>query len=219
MTWLLLALLGGVVALDAVSLGQTMVSRPVVAGTLSGIVTGDVALGLQVGALLELFLLVAVPAGGGRMPEGGVAAVVAVAAATASPGPGGLAFGAALGLLWGELASRTQSVVRGWNGRHVPLPEDGPVLPSAVNRSIALGLGAEAVRGVAITGAGVLLAVVLARPLAAVWPLDLPVTAAFLLMGGLVSVGVVLRGRGLDARASLFFLAGVVAATAAAWPL
>jgi len=212
-------LLGGVVALDAVALGQTMVSRPVVAGTLAGLVTGDVALGVQVGALLELFLLVAVPAGGGRMPEGGVAAVVAVAAATASPGPGGLAFGTALGLLWGELASRTQSVVRDWNGRHVPLPEDGPVLPSVVNRSIGLGLGAEAARGMAVTGAGVLLAFLLAEPLAAAWPLDVAMTAAFLLMGGLVSVGVVLRGRGLDARASLFFLAGMIAATAAAWPL
>lgn len=219
MTWLLLTLLGGVVALDAVSLGQTMVSRPIVAGTLAGLVTGDPVTGLQVGAILELFLLVAVPAGGGRMPEGGVAAVVAVAGASVAPGPGGLALGTAAGLLWGELASRSQSLVRRWNGGHVPLPEDGPVPRSRVSRSIALGLGAEAVRGVVVTGAGVMLTILLARPLATSWPLNLGMTAAFLLLGGLVSVGVVLRGRGLDSRASLLFVAGIVAATVAAWPL
>ena len=218
MTWLLLALLGGVVALDGVSLAQTMVSRPLVAGALAGLVTGDLAAGLQVGALLELFLLVAVPAGGGRMPEGGVAAVVAVATATASPGPGGLALGVAAGLLWGELASRTQAAVRRWNGVHAPLPEDGPVAASAVNRSIALGLGAEAARGAVVTGLGALTMTALSRPLAASWPLEEGITVALLLFGGLVSVGVVLRGRGLDSRASFLFLAGVIAATVAGWP-
>ena len=144
MSGVLLALFGGVVAVDGVSAGQLMVSRPIVAGAIAGLLAGDAATGLQVGVLLELFLLVAVPAGGGRMPEWGVAAVVAVAAATASPGAGGLALGVAAGLLWGDVASRTQSGVRRWNGAHVPLPEDGPVAAAAVNRSILMGLGAEA---------------------------------------------------------------------------
>lgn len=218
MTWVALVFLGGVVALDTVSVGQIMISRPLVAGVLAGLVMGESMVGLQVGVLLELFLLVAVPAGGGRMPEGGVAAIVAVAAAAVAPGPGGLALGVAGGLLWGEVASRTQSRVRSWNGTHVPLPENGAVDPEAVRRSIFLGIAAEAARGVAITGGGVLMVVLTVPRLAPAWPLDAATTAALLLLGGLVSVGVILRGRGLDTRASLLFAVGVAAGVMAAWP-
>lgn len=219
MTWIVLALLGGVVALDAVSVAQTMLSRPLVAGVLAGFVVGDVVAGLQIGALLELFLLVAVPAGGGRMPEGGIASVVAVAAVAAAPGPGGLALGIAGGLLWGDVASRTQLRVRSWNGTHVPRPDLGRVRPRAVARSILLGLGAEALRGVVVTGAGVAFVALTVPYLAPAWPLDSATTAALLLLGGLVSVGVVLRGLGLEARTSLLFTVGLVVGVMAAWPL
>jgi PTS system mannose-specific IIC component len=218
-TWIVLALLGGVVALDAVSVAQTMLSRPLVAGVLAGFLVGEVEAGLQIGALLELFLLVAVPAGGGRMPEGGIAAVVAVAGAAAAPGPGGLALGVAGGLLWGEVASRTQLYVRSWNGTHVPRPDSGPVSPGAVARSILLGLGAEGVRGVVVTGAGVAFVALTVPRLAPAWPLDPGPTASLLLLGGLASVGVVLRGLGLEARTSLLFAVGLAAGVVAAWPL
>ncbi|MEJ2541119.1 MAG: hypothetical protein P8188_14310, partial [Gemmatimonadota bacterium] len=142
---------------------------------------------------------------------------VAVVAAAAAPGAGGLALGVAGGLLWGDLSSRTQSRVRRWNGTHVPLPERGPVLPEAVRRSVALGLAAEALRGVVVTGVGVALAVLLTPWLAQAWPLEPTATAALLLLGGLVSVGVVLRGRGLDTRASVLFAAGIVAGMVAGW--
>jgi hypothetical protein len=218
-SWIALALLGAVVALDAVSVAQAMISRPLVAGALAGILAGDVVTGLQVGALLELFLLVALPAGGGRMPEGGIAAIVAVAAAAAAPGAGGLALGVASGLLWGDIASRTQSRVRSWNGTHVPREESGPVRSPALSRSILLGIGAEAGRGFLVTGAGLLFVGLTVPRLAPVWPLDPEATGALLLLGGLVSIGVMLRGAGLDARASLLFAAGLAAGVVAAWPL
>ena len=53
----LVALLGGVLALDGTSVGQFMLSRPVVAGALTGWMLGDPALGLLIGTLLELYLL------------------------------------------------------------------------------------------------------------------------------------------------------------------
>jgi hypothetical protein len=99
----------------------------------------------------------------------------------------------------------------------VPLPDRGPVSPAAVHRSIALGLLAEAGRGVVFTGAGVLLARVVAPPLAATWPLSQDPTLALLLLGGLVSVGVVFRGRGLGVGASVLFGAGVVLGLVAGW--
>ena len=79
-----LALLGGLLALDATSVGQFMISRPLVAGTLAGWWLGDPAVGLEVGAILELFHLAGVPAGGSRVPESGPATVVAAAARVAN---------------------------------------------------------------------------------------------------------------------------------------
>ena len=79
MSLLWISLLGGVLALDATSVGQFMVSRPLVCGLLAGWVLGDPATGLLVGALLELYLLVSFPSGGARFPEGATATVVAVA--------------------------------------------------------------------------------------------------------------------------------------------
>ena len=74
-----LVVLGGLLALDATSVGQFMISRPLVAGTLTGWWLGDPALGLEIGAILELFHLAGVPAGGSRVPDTGPASVVAVA--------------------------------------------------------------------------------------------------------------------------------------------
>ena len=73
------SLLGGLLALDGTSVGQFMVSRPLVAGALVGWLLGDPATGVAVGAILELYLLVSFPTGGSRFPEGATATVVAVA--------------------------------------------------------------------------------------------------------------------------------------------
>ena len=99
----LVALLGGVLALDATSVGQFMLSRPVVAGAVTGWMLGDPALGLLIGTLLELYLLVSFPSGGARFPEGTTATVVAVATAVASDTAGALPIAIAVGLLWGQV--------------------------------------------------------------------------------------------------------------------
>lgn len=80
LTLLWLALLGGWVAADGTSVGQVMVSRPLVASTLAGWLAGDPAAGAAVGVLLEAFHLAVLPVGAARYPEGGPPAVVAGAA-------------------------------------------------------------------------------------------------------------------------------------------
>ncbi len=82
------SLLGGLLALDATSVGQFMVSRPLVAGALIGWLLGDPPLGFTIGAVLELYLLVSFPTGGSRFPEGATATVVAAASAAGASEPG-----------------------------------------------------------------------------------------------------------------------------------
>ncbi|HVB31391.1 MAG TPA: PTS sugar transporter subunit IIC [Gemmatimonadaceae bacterium] len=72
-----IALLGGVAGLDTVSFPQAMISRPLVAATLGGMLAGAPMHGLLVGAVLELIALETLPVGASRYPEWGSASVVA----------------------------------------------------------------------------------------------------------------------------------------------
>lgn len=71
-----LALLGGLLGLDVVCFPQAMISRPLVAATLTGALFGYPAGGLLCGAALELIALETLPFGASRYPEWGSAAVV-----------------------------------------------------------------------------------------------------------------------------------------------
>ena len=75
MSWLIAALLGGFVGLDATSFPQVMISRPVVAGVLTGVLFGRPAEGLAVGFLVEAFSLIILPIGAARYPDSGTATV------------------------------------------------------------------------------------------------------------------------------------------------
>ena len=86
-TLLLLLAWGTVVALDLVSVPQAMYARPIVAGTVAGLLAGDVTTGLQLGVLLELFALDVLPVGAARYPDHGPATVAAVASAVGAPWP------------------------------------------------------------------------------------------------------------------------------------
>ncbi|OYV73746.1 MAG: hypothetical protein B7Z72_01815, partial [Gemmatimonadetes bacterium 21-71-4] len=61
-----IALLGGVAGLDTVSFPQAMISRPLVAATLGGMLAGAPMHGLLVGAVLELIALETLPVGASR---------------------------------------------------------------------------------------------------------------------------------------------------------
>lgn len=86
-----LILLGGVVAVDATSFGQFMISRPFVAAALGGWVAGDPVAGAAIGVVLETFHLAVLPVGAAKYPEGGPPAVAGGAIfATSTPSPGAL---------------------------------------------------------------------------------------------------------------------------------
>ncbi|MFQ6103139.1 MAG: PTS sugar transporter subunit IIC [Candidatus Glassbacteria bacterium] len=69
---------GGIVAADETSYGQFMLSRPIAAGFLTGIATGNLMLGTILGAVFELLYIDVLPFGGSRFPTAGFAAVISV---------------------------------------------------------------------------------------------------------------------------------------------
>lgn len=190
---MLLILLGALLTLDGVTVGQFMVSRPLVAAALAGLVLGDPMSGLLVGAILEGFLLVAVPSGGGRFPEPGHASVVAAAAAVEVGGGAGIALGVALGLVLGWFGAVTQTAQRELNGRWVPDPADSRVTPERVVRGHLFSIGVDFARGAALTGVGLLAVRLLSPWVGRGWALGPADTRGVLLLGVFVSLGIVAR--------------------------
>jgi PTS system mannose-specific IIC component len=100
--WLLLVLWGTLVGLDLVSVPQALLARPLVAGTVTGLLLGDIEAGLRVGVLLELFALDVLPVGASWYPDYGPATVGATAYAAAMPGwEASLGIACAIGLAVG----------------------------------------------------------------------------------------------------------------------
>lgn len=80
------ALAGGLIGLDRTAAGQFMISQPIVAGPLMGLVLGDVMAGLLIGAVLELIWVMDVPVGTFVPANSTVAAVAATAIAVIGSG-------------------------------------------------------------------------------------------------------------------------------------
>ncbi len=116
---LLLLAWGTLVGLDLVSVPQMMIARPLVAGPIAGAMLGDVATGLQLGVLFELFQYDILPMGATRYPEYGPATVAAVSAAHAAAGTLGLGLGALVGLITGMAGGLSLHALRQLNTRAV----------------------------------------------------------------------------------------------------
>jgi mannose/fructose/N-acetylgalactosamine-specific phosphotransferase system component IIC len=157
---LLLVVWGTAVALDLVSVPQVMIARPVVAGAVAGLLTGDMEAGLRVGVLFELFALDVLPIGAVRYPDYGPATVAATALAAGAPWELGLGISAALGLLLAALGGWSLMMVRRSNARaiqrHAAALAAGE--SSAIRRLQYGGLLRDAARGAALTVLGLVLA-------------------------------------------------------------
>lgn len=112
-----ISLLGGMLGLDVVCFPQMMVSRPLVAATLTGAFVGDATTGVLVGATLELIALATLPFGASRYPEWGSAAVVggAIAAAMHTDRAGALTIGVLAALATAWISGWTLVKLRQWN--------------------------------------------------------------------------------------------------------
>jgi mannose/fructose/N-acetylgalactosamine-specific phosphotransferase system component IIC len=196
----MLVALGSVVALDATSFGQLMLSRPLVAGTLAGAIVGMPLEGALIGALIEVLSLGILPVGAARYPETGTAAVAAVGTlglSAAAPLPEVLLLTLIYGLIWQRIFGATVIAERYLNERLVHAGEDAPVdLHVRIERWHLMSMAADLLRGAAIT----LLALVMGAPVlrAAVAATELPSSAAALAVAA-AAAGVLLgTARALD---------------------
>ena len=150
-----IALLGGLLGLDVVSFPQAMISRPLVAATLGGALIGNAAMGLLVGAALELIALETLPFGASRYPEWGSAAVVGGAIFASHPTqPAGamtLAILSALATTWvgGWSMVKLRQLNAVWASRKRPALESGD--RGAVVSLQLMGMTADFVRGALLT--------------------------------------------------------------------
>jgi PTS system mannose-specific IIC component len=149
-----LAALGAVLGLDVVSVGQGMLSRPIVAATLAGGVLGQPAAGLLAGATLELVALETLPVGASRYPEWGSAAVVggALFASNADARAGALALAVLAGMSTAWVGGTSMVALRRLNGQ-LARASLQPIAAGSGRHVIALqlaGIAADLVRGFAL---------------------------------------------------------------------
>ena len=199
--------LGGLLGLDGTAVGQFMVSRPLVAGWLTGWAAGAPGLGIMIGAILELFLLVSFPTGGARFPEGSTAAVVAVGVAVPFEGSGALAASIAMGLVWGQVGGWSVTVQRRVNSRLVPI--DIASRTGSLGRAHLLAIVTDGVRGSVVTMVGVALGRASLGVVDARWPVDPSMSAGVLYVGAAVSLGILLHDLGGFRRRRVLFVLGL----------
>jgi mannose/fructose/N-acetylgalactosamine-specific phosphotransferase system component IIC len=119
----LLALVGGLLALDRTAAAQFGLSQPIAAGPLVGWLLGDAPGGLLVGGLLQLLYAGALPIGASVPPDEGAATLVAAATAVVGArldpveprAPALLAIAVLAGLATGEVARGLDIWVRRTN--------------------------------------------------------------------------------------------------------
>lgn len=186
--WLAVVILGALVGLDGASWPQLMISRPIAAGTLGGLLFGDPAAGFLSGAILEIVNARHPPYGAARYPETGPASLVA-GAAYAGAGSAGLLPLITVTLAgWaiGWIGSYSVQIQRAVNGRLVGDPNAFGGDARALTRRHRLAMRLDGARAAVITGAFVVPTMVAAR-LASTFPL-LPTQAR--ISGALAAAGI-----------------------------
>ena len=167
---------GTLVGLDLVSVAQTMIARPLVAGGVSGLLLGDVGAGLRVGAVIELFALDVLPVGAARYPDYGPPTVGATALAAGGPWELTLGLAATVALVGAVLGGWSLQLVRRSNA--VAIQDATAALAAGESRAIRRlqygGIARDALRSLLLTAVAIA-----GASAAAVVPLD-RVTAAAL---------------------------------------
>jgi mannose/fructose/N-acetylgalactosamine-specific phosphotransferase system component IIC len=156
---------GTLVGLDLVSVAQTMIARPLVAGTVAGAILGDTSAGMRIGVLLELYALDVLPVGASRYPDFGPATVAAAAAVAGSPWELSLGLAGTVALLIAVLGGWSLQALRQLNAQAIQ--QRAAALAAgesgAIRRLQYAGIARDALRSAGLTTVGLGAALVLAR--------------------------------------------------------
>lgn len=174
MSWLWIALLGGGIGLDSTAFPQIMISRPLVAGAITGLLFGRPYEGMLLGAVLEVFHIATLPIGAARYPEAGTAAVSGAAAylfVTVTLEVSTLFLASVFALAWERIAGASVVLVRRANERLVVDAARVADPARAITRRHAAALALDFVRGALVTLVGALAGAALLYALAPLWGL------------------------------------------------
>jgi mannose PTS system EIIC component len=204
---------GTLVGLDLVSVAQSMIARPLVAGGVAGLLVGDVGTGLRVGALIELFALDVLPVGAARYPDYGPPTVGATALAAGGPWELTLGLAGTLALIGAVLGGWSLQLLRGSNA--AAIQRSTAALAAGESRTIRRlqygGLARDALRSAALTGV-----VIAGAAGAALIPLDRATAAALTIVvvgiGVAAALGGAVRSAGRGRRRA-WLIAGLAAGT------
>jgi PTS system mannose-specific IIC component len=210
---------GTLVGVDLVSAPQMMIARPFVAGTVAGLLLGDVETGLRVGVVFELFQFDVLPVGAVRYPEYGPATIAAVVLAHGMGGTSALGIAAGVGLVLAVAGGVSLHWLRTVNTRVVRKAATALQAgdPRVLARVHAGGLLRDAMRAVAVTAFGLAVATLGIRLGAAALPAPLLGATTVAVGGAALATGAMGLLR-LVGRPSLPWLAaGLAAGLALVW--
>jgi mannose/fructose/N-acetylgalactosamine-specific phosphotransferase system component IIC len=202
--------------LDSVSFAQAMISRPIVAGPLAGLLLGDPISGMWVGGVLEILSLRQLPIGASRGWDTGPAAVAAAAAAVLWPtGPAALLVAVAFGVVVGWAGSWTVHGLRHLNARLVAGEGQALESPARLTARHLSAMVLDLLRAAALTAGAVLSFAVLAGVLGEVPPGPAGTAAALVVLiaaslGIGVDVRMMARGRRLWTAAGVGAALGLI---------
>jgi mannose PTS system EIIC component len=218
LSWALLGL-GAVVALDATSLGQLMLSRPLVAGFLAGVFVGMPFEGALLGALLEALSLGILPVGAAKYPETGTASVVAVGTLGLSgvaPIPAAILLALTYGILWQRLSGATVIAGRYLNERLVRAGrgEAAARMDRMIEQRHIASMLLDLLRGLLVTGIGLGLGAPLLRLAMPYWALPGPGAAVAVSVAAAAVLAGTARLFTQSRRAGVLLLAGLAGGSA-----
>lgn len=205
---------GTLVGLDLVSIPQIMIARPLVAGSVAGLILGDPLSGGMVGAVLELFALDMLPVGAAKYPDYGLGAVAGAATVVGAPDVLGLGIAILVALTIASLGGVSMQFVRRLNSADVAA--HATTIDRGDRRVVAAvqyrGVARDAARALLVTAVGLGVAAATRLPSLTLGSAVLMTVAA---VGAALAAAVAgtmqLSGRGLDLR---WFVLGLVAGTA-----
>lgn len=209
-----LVVLGAVAGLDVVSFPQAMISRPIAAATLAGVLMGNPVRGVVAGAMLELFALETLPFGASRYPEWGSASVVGGALFVAQPAgtAGALTVAVCAALITASAGTWTMV----WHRRLIARWAAGMrgALTSgsgaAVTELQLRGIASDAIRAASLTTAGLAIFGPLERTVLAHWTFsDVDSRAVLVILAGMVAGGAIWKIVHGTKATAWFLVAGV----------